>query len=287
LDAAVRSLGKASELRPSLPNAHMFRGIALFQMNSLDEAADQLHEEIKLQPKSTEALTWLGIIELQAGHPKQATVPFDQAGTLSQASPSVLYYEVRSHTLAAQESFRALAAIDGDSAYVHRAQAEIYSESHQPDKAIEEYQAAIKKAPSDPELYEAIGDEEQRVNHTAEAIKAYQSELALNPASSIALYNLGKIQVETADAAQGVSLLQRAAEAHAAPAPTLFYLGFGLAKLGKYEDAARSLEQSLASTPSELIRQRDLYELVRIYRRLDRKADLQRVLGSLNNLKSK
>ncbi|WP_263374217.1 tetratricopeptide repeat protein [Granulicella aggregans] len=287
LEDAVRSLSKASELNPSLPSAHMFDGIALFQMNSFDEAADQLRQEIKLQPKSTEALTWLGIIELQAGHPKQAAVPFDQAGTLSPASPSVLYYQVRAHTLAAQEAFRALAAIDGDSAYVHRAQAEIYSESHQPDKAIDEYQAAIKKAPRDPELYEALGDEEQRVSHTAEAVKAYQAELALNPDSSIALYNLGKIQVETADAAQGVALLQRAAEAHAAAAPTLFYLGFGLAKLGKYEEAAKSLEQSLASSPSEMIRQRDLYELVRVYQRLDRKADLQRALDSLKSLKNK
>jgi len=286
LEESAASLAKASELNPALPNAHLFRGIALFQRNSLEPAAKELHEELKLQPKSAEALTWLGIVELQAGEPKQAAATLDEAGTVKQADPSLLYYQVRAHTLAAQEAFRALFKMDGDSAFVHRAQAEIYSESQQPDKAIAEYQLALKKSPKDPELYEALGNEEQRVSHTAEAASAYQSELALVPHNPIALFNLGKIQVETGDAAQGVQLLQQAVEAHASPAPACFYLGFGLAKLGRDEDAARWLERSLASSPSDLIRQRDYYDLVRVYQRLGRKADSQRALDELKKLKS-
>ena len=162
-EEAQTSLAKASELQPSLLSAHMFRGIALFQMNSLDAAAKELNEEIELQPKSSEALTWLGIIELQAGKPKEATVPLDRAGVLSPKDQGILYYQVRAHTLAAQQAFRSLFEMDEDSAYVHRAQAEIFSESQQPDKAIAEYQAAIKKSPTNAELYEALGNEEQRI----------------------------------------------------------------------------------------------------------------------------
>jgi tetratricopeptide (TPR) repeat protein len=137
----------------------------------------------------------------------------------------------------------------------------------------------------DPELYEALGDEEQRVSHTAEAASAYQSEVALNPTSPVALFNLGKIQVETGDKTQGVALVERAVQAHAAPAPTLFFLGLGLAKLGRNEEAAPKLEQALASPPSDAIRQRDYFELVRVYQRLNRKEDSQRALQELNDLK--
>jgi tetratricopeptide (TPR) repeat protein len=286
LEESQASLAKASELNPSLPSAHMFRGIALFQMNSLEPAAKELHEELKLQPKSAEALTWLGIVELQAGEPKPAAAVLDQAGALKPADASLLYYQVRAHTLAAQEAFRALFKLDGDSAYVHRAQAEIYSESQQPDKAIAEYQLALKKSPQDPELYEALGNEEQRVSRTAEAASAYQSELALVPRNPIALFNLGKIKVETGDAGEGVLLLQKAMDAHANAAPTCFYLGFGLAKLGRDKEAVEWLERALASSPSDLIRQRDYYELVRVYQRLNRKADSERALEELKKLKA-
>jgi tetratricopeptide (TPR) repeat protein len=286
LEESEASLAKASELNPSILSAHMFRGIALFQMNSLEPAAKELHEELKLQPKSAEALTWLGIIELQAGEPKLAAAALDEAGTLKTADASLLYYQVRAHTLAAQEAFRALFKMDGDSAYVHRAQAEIYSESQQPDKAIAEYELALKKSPKDPELYEALGNEEQRVSHIAEARSAYQSELALVPHNPIALFNLGKIEVETGDAGRGVELLQQAMDAHASAAPTCFYLGFGLSKLGRYQEAAGWLERSLASSASDPIRQRDYFELVRVYQRLGRKADSQRALEELKRLKA-
>ena len=285
-DAAQSSLAKASELKPAILSAHMFRGIALFQMNSLEEAVAQLNDELKLQPESAEALTWLGIAELQAGKPDLAATALDRANALRPGDQNVLFYQVRAHMLAAQRAFREMFKIDPDSAFVHRAQAEIFVDSEQPDKAIVEYEAALKRTPSDPELYEALGDQEQKVSHTAEAIKAYQSELAINPTSAIALFNLGKIQVETGDVEQGVALLQRAVQAHASPAPTDFYLGLGLSKLGKNDDAAKWLERVLENSPSDLIKQRDYYELVRVYQRLNRKADSDRALEELKKLKA-
>jgi tetratricopeptide (TPR) repeat protein len=286
LDAAAQSLAKASELKPEIPSAHMFRGIALFEMNSFDAAIDQLKEEIKLQPKNSEALTWLGIIELQAGKPEEASAPLDEASALAPGDQNILAYQVRAHTLAAQQAFRTLYKINPDSWYVHRAQAEIDSEAHQPDKAIEEYKAAIKAKPGDPDLYEALADEEQKIGNSVDATNAYQTELTLHPNDPIALFNLGKIQVETGDPTQGVAYLRQAAEAHASPAPTDFYLGLGLSKLGENEEAATWLERVIGNSPSEFILQSDYYELVRVYQKLNRKADSQRALDELKKLKA-
>jgi superkiller protein 3 len=285
-DEAEATLAKASELNPSLPSAHMFRAIAFSQMNSVDKALTEIENELKLQPTNAEALTWEGIIELQEGRPKLAAEPLDRAGALRSGDQNILYYQVRAHTLAAQESFRALFKIDPDSAFVHRAQAEIYAESEQPDKAILEYQAALKRTPRDPELYEALGEQEQKVSHSEEAIQAYRSELAINPDSAIALFNLGKIQVETGHPEEGIALLKRALDAHAVAAPTDFYLGLGFSKIGNNEDAAKWLEASLASSPSDFLRQRSYYELVRVYQKLNRRADSEKALEELKRLKA-
>jgi Flp pilus assembly protein TadD len=286
LETAVQALTRASELKPTIPSAHMFRGIALFQINSVDAAVEQLKEEIKIQPNDTEALTWLGIIEIQAGRPEDACGPLDQAAKLNPSDQNVLFYQVRAHTLAAQRAFRSLYKINPDSWYVHRAQAEIDSEAHQPDKAIVEYKAAIKSRPGDPDLFEALADEEQKVGHPLDATNDYQTVLKLHPNDPIALFNLGKIQVETGDPAQGVAYLRQAADAHAAPAPTDFYLGLGLSKLGQNEEAAVWLERALTNSPSDFILQSDYYELVRVYQKLGRKDDSQRALDQLKRLKA-
>jgi tetratricopeptide (TPR) repeat protein len=285
-DQAKASLGKSIDLNPSLPGAHLFRGIVEVQLNTIETALADFETEVSLQPKNAEALTWLGIANLQAGKPQQAATAFDRAGALRPQDQSLLYYQVRAHTMAAQQSFRQLFKDDADSAFVHRAQAEIYVEAQQPDKAIEEYHAALKRSPNDPELYEALGDALQTINRTAEATVAYESELKINPRSAIALFNLGKIQVQTGDPAQGVEYLRRAVEAHASPAPTDFYLGFGLAKLGKNEEAAHWLEQVLENSPSDFILQSDCYELGRIYQKLGRSADAHKMLDELKKLKS-
>jgi tetratricopeptide (TPR) repeat protein len=108
--------------------------------------------------------------------------------------------------------------------------------------------------------------------------------LQIHPGDAAALYNLGKIEVQTGDAAKGVALLQQAMDAHAPPAPVSFYMGEGLAKLGRDAEAAQWLEKSLASDPSPFLRRGAWFELARVYRKLDRPADAQRALSEMKKL---
>jgi tetratricopeptide (TPR) repeat protein len=284
---AVEAIEKAVSLAPRLPGAHMFLGIAQYQRNQMDAAIASLQQEVAIQPENVEALTWLGIVELGAGHAQEAVGPLDRAAALSPNDPNVLDYRGRAHTQLAEESFRALTALDPDSWRVHRALGEIAVQSKQYEQAIAEYRKALEKQPNDPDLYEAIADCYQRLSRTDEAARAYEAQLQISPNSPIALYNLGKIQVQKGNAERGVTLLRKAVEAHALAAPTYYYLGLGLAQTGHPEEAAQWLEKCLDQAPSDFIRQGAYFQLTRVYQALHRKEDAQRVARLLQEFESR
>lgn len=283
---AAQALSKAIELNPQTPGAHMFLGIAQYQMNQLDAAITSLNQETALQPANPEALTWLGMAQLAAGHPELATGPLDRAFALSPKDANILDYRARAHTQVAQQCFQQLYALDPGSWHVHRALAEMFSASKQPEQAITEYKAALDEQPNNPDLYEALGNEYQRIGRTADAAKAYEQQLKLNPGNPIALFNLGKIHVDSDEPALGIPLLQQAIDAHASPAPALYYLGLGYSKSGQYQQAAEALEKSLASQPVPFVEQNAWYALVRVYQRLNRPADSQHALDEFKRLKA-
>ena len=168
--------------------------------------------------------------------------------------------------------------------YAPTALAEGLDASGQPEKAIAEYEAAIKKDPSNPDLYEALGDSNQKMGRIDAARAAYEEGLKFNPHSAIALYNVGRIDVERGKPEGGVTLLRQAEALHSSPAPTYFYLGLGLAELGQNAEAAQWLEKSLTSQPSPFIEQGAWYQLGRVYQKLNRRADAQHALDQLKQL---
>jgi tetratricopeptide (TPR) repeat protein len=286
LNTAVASLTRATELNPRLPGAHLFLGIAQYQLGNADQALGSLRTATEVQPRSSEAFLWLGIVLLHQEQPEQATVALDQALALSPKEPRVLYYAARAHMLTAQSEYRQLSQLDPNSALVHRGLAESEDMGGQPEKSIAEYELAVKQDPTNPDLYEALGEEDLKMSRRDAAQQAYEHALALNPFSVIALYNLGRIDVESGKPEQGVALLRKAASEHADAAPTDFYLGLGLSETGVNAEAAQWLEHCLASQPSEFIAQSAYYQLARVYKKLNRSADAQKALAELTRLKA-
>ena len=286
-EAASQALEHALQLDARLSGAHLFLGIAQYQTGQPEKALQSLQAELDLQPSNLEALMWMGIVQLDTGHPEEAASSLDQAVALDPANKEALYYTARAHRLLAEAAYKKLYALDPDSALLHRALAETFAEAGEPEKSIDEYKAAIRKEPKNPDLYEALGEQEQKLGRVDAATKTYEEALQLHPNSPIALYNLGMMQVKTGQAAAGVALLRRAAGAHSMPAPTDFYLGWGLAELGQNEEAARWLELALQNSPSPFIEQSAYYQLLRVYQKLNRKVEANHALDQLKQLKAK
>lgn len=283
---AAHALQQATDLNPTLGGAHLFLGIAQYQLGQTEASLKDLRAELDLHPDNPEALTWLGIVALNSGHPEEAAVALDHAASLQPRDPQVLYYDARAHAQVAEAMLKKLYQLDPDSALVHRALAEDLAGSGQPEKSIAEYEKALAKQPGSADLLEGMADQEQRLSRFDDATRAYQQELTLNPGSAVALYNLGKIDVEHGKAAEGIPLLRKARALQDHPAPADFYLGFGLAELGQNEEAARWLEESLANQPSSFIEQSAYFQLARVYQRLGRHADAEQAINKLKELKA-
>lgn len=285
-EPAAAALSKAASLNPHLGGAHLFLGIAEDQTGHSGKAIEDVQTELRLSPDSVEGATWLTIMLLAANRAKEAIPVVDHAVSLSQNDPQLLYLQARVHGIVVESALRGLYKIDPDSALVHRARAESFASGGEAEKAVTEFELAVKKTPESPELYEELGEQDQKLARFDAARVAYKKELELNPKSGVALFNLGKIDVERGEPSAGIELLRQAEAARVDGAPADFYLGLGLAESGHDQEAVQRLEQALTKQPTPFIEQGTLFQLGRVYQRLGRKEDAQRVLAKWQQLKA-
>jgi len=285
-EEASNSLLEAIARNPEAQGANLFLGIAYTQMHHVDESLAALRREIELNPKNAQAQMWLGVVELQAGHPEKATEPLDRAAELSPDDLNILEYRGQAHSDVAHDSYARMAAIDPNSWHVHKVQAQLYAMQNLHKESIAEFLAAIKIAPNNSDLYEELGNEYRKAGSLDLAQQAYQKELELSPNNPIAMYNLGKIDIETNEAGEGLALLQKVVTNYANVPATYFYLGLGDFETGKTNEAVSALEKARAMHPEADLAPRVEYELSRVYRKLGRVAESDQAVREYTRLKA-
>lgn len=282
---AIESLQRALSINPHLESGHMFLGVFLHQTGRDDEAIGQLQQELMQSPKSQETLSWLGIVELASGHPELATGPFDAASELAPDDLTLLEYRGRAHSQVASNSYNRMAKINPDSWQVHKVRAELLVSEGKDREALTEYQAALNRNKSNPEVYEGIGDAYRRLNELESAQHAYTQELMLAPRNPIAMYNLGSTDIDRGDFAAGVPLLEDMLKDYTASPTAAYYLGRGLAESNHDSEAVTWLEHTAQSDPKGEVGKRSYYELSRLYRKMHRPEDATRTLAAYNRLR--
>ena len=284
LPDAVASLQKALVLNQRIPAGHMFLGITYYHMGRFDDARTALQQEIELNSGNAEALLWLGITELAAGHPEKAVAPLDRAAELAPKDINILDYRGRAHLLVSKNSYAQMYALDPNSWRMHRLSAQIYSEANQHKEAIREFEAAVKLSPTQPDLYEELGDEYRKDNNLEMAAATYRKELELTPRNPVAFYDLGSTLVEQGKSQTGVPLLKEAVKILGGPTVADYYLGRGLADLGMYQEAADHLEKATKVVPQDEVARRAFYKLAQVYRKIQRPADAQNAIVQFQKL---
>jgi tetratricopeptide (TPR) repeat protein len=284
-DAAVE-IESAVRLNPEMPGSHMFLGVCEYQMHRLDDARLALQKEVELDSKNAAAFMWLGVVELAAGRPEQAVGPLDLAADLSPKDLTILDYRGQAHNQVAKNSYSRMFQLDPNSWHVHRLQAQLYADEDRHKEAIAEYRSAILSEPRNSDLYEALGEEYRKTSQLPLAHEAYAKELELSPGNGVAMYNLGMIDIEQDNAKDGVPLLEQVVKFYADAPVAKYYLGRGLARLGRNDEAVRVLREAAQEASSGEVAKRSFYELSHLYRAMKRPADAQEALNHYLKLKA-
>lgn len=282
---AIATLQAALKLKPRLHGANLFLGIAEFRLNHLDKAAAAVNKETASYPRDAAAWMWLGVVRLAQDRPEDAAEALDKAAKLKPDDQDTLYHRGRAHLLVSKNSYAQMFKVDPNSWRVHRVLAQANAEAERHLEAINEYQAAIKLAPTQPGLHEELGTEYRAVNQIAQAEQAFRQELELDPYNVLATYKLGAIEVEKGDGAKGKELIETAQKEK----PNLVHLDYNLGRaemlLGNDPAAADHFERAVKTDTDPDVVEQAWFQLGTAYRRLHRMDEARNAMATYQRLK--
>jgi tetratricopeptide (TPR) repeat protein len=232
LKAAIEDLRASVEIEPNLPSRLRLAG-ALAAAKRYDEAVSLYRQVLQDEPSNNEARTDLAAVMIESGKGAEAVA---QLESLIKAEPN-------------RADLRAQLA-------------ELYLPA-QPEKALEQYQAAAKIEPSQLAHQIGVAASLVKLGRFQEAAGVSRQALAQNPKEDIAYFartNLATALFKLDDfqnaASEYIRIFdyQRKRGDRKRTAITLYFLGICFDKLGDYEQALKAYEQfmALASADNQL-----------------------------------
>ena len=285
-DEAIASFSKALTLKPRLRGANLFEGIAEFRLNHLDRAVTAIKKEATNNPSDANAWMWLGVVRLAQERPEEAIDALDKAAKLAPDNVDILYHRGRAHLLVSKDSYGKMFQKDPGSWRVHQVIAQANSEADRHTDAVNEYQEAIKLAPTQPGLHEELGSEYRSLGKVEEAEQSFRCELEIDPNDILARYKLGVLLVEKGDAANGKELIEAALRDRPGLIHSDYNLGRAEMLLGDDASAAQHFERATVAPGSDPeVVQQAWYQLGTVYRRQHKMPEAQKAMAMFQKLK--
>jgi tetratricopeptide (TPR) repeat protein len=173
--------------------------------------------------------------------------------------------------------------LDQDSYRAHQLRAQMFEESNNDEKAIEEYREVLKRQPKLQNIHFAIGSLYWKDEHLEDAEQELELELKANPDHPQALYELGDIYASTGHPAEAEKYLLQSVKLQ----PDLLQARYALEKIytesGRYD---KSLAQLRAALQLNTDQPTAHYRLAVVYRKLGRQQEAERELALFDRSKT-
>lgn len=193
-DAAIKDCNEAIRLDPKLVSAYGRRADAALQKNDLDQAQRDSDEAVRLDPKFAHARLQRGYILAQKGAMGAAEKEWEEALRLAPKSAPL-------HASLGDAYYR---RGDNDRAIQYLTKAKALGTLNQ------QQLAAVRISLSS--AYHARGNQFARKGETDKAIKEWQEAVRTNPQDALSLFELGKAYADQGDARMAVMCLTPAIE---------------------------------------------------------------------------
>jgi tetratricopeptide (TPR) repeat protein len=276
---AVPLYRKALALKPGMPGLRLNLGLALFKSGALKESIQVFTPLLKNEPASSLAaqrLTALiGIAHYGLGE-LAAAVPYLKSAAIS--DPQNLQFRLLlAHSCLATRQFqcvldvyREILTLNAESAEADMLAGEAYDEMRNHAAAIEQFRAAVKADPKEPNVHFGLGYLLWSQNQFEEAAKEFQAELVNVPRSAQALAFLADSDMQLNQQATALPLIEQAIQIDPKLGRAHLDLGILYADSGRREDAIREFQLAAKLVPDD---SNPHWRLARLYQSMGRKED--------------
>jgi putative PEP-CTERM system TPR-repeat lipoprotein len=248
---AIEALNKALQLQPEYPEAQAALGQLLVGQGNGDKALLLARALQRQQAKNPAGYLLEGDAQLLLKQPAAAAEAYDKALALARSTPVMikLHQALAGSGKAAQADAR---LADWRRRYPDDMQAALFAGEvalarGQAAQAVAEFESVLKRAPNDPVALNNLAWSYFQA-HDQRALATAEKALKAAPDNATVMDTAGWILVEQGDAARGVELLRKAAQAAPAAADVRLHLAKALVKANDRSGARRELESMLASS---------------------------------------
>jgi tetratricopeptide (TPR) repeat protein len=227
--------------------AYLQQGQRLHAAGRLAEAEQIYRRIIAAAPNHADAIHMLGMLALQAGHPRPALELIDRAIGLK---PSAAAYHVsRANALLALRqpddaatACRTALRFRPNLAEAHQTLGHALTDSRRGEEAVAAYREALRLNPGLPDLHNSLGVALRYANRLEEAAVQLREAQRRAPGDPGVLANLSGVLKELGDFAGAETLLRDALRRHPANAVLRYNLGLLLLLTGRFDEGWSGFE---------------------------------------------
>jgi tetratricopeptide (TPR) repeat protein len=289
---AVPALREAIRLKPGLPKVASLLGMSLSELGRYEEA---LPEVTKAFSQSTDTvLRRMAGLHLQRiytglGRDQDAVDVSLRLSRLYPDDPEILYHSGRLFANFAYLQTMRLATVAPDSVWLHQAAGEANESQGLHDAALREYRQVLETAPKRPgirfrigRVYLARAAGEASSPDVAEARKAFDAELAIDPTNANAAYELAEMHRKAGELEEARGLFEQALTHYSTFEQAQVGLGRTLIALGRPADAVPHLQAAVKADPDSEVA---WYQLGLAHRALGHAAEQEKALAEFNRVR--
>ena len=287
---AVPLYRKALALNPAMPGLRMNLGLALFKAGDLKEAIQTFDRLLKSQPPSSpdaQRLTILiGLAHYGLGEYRK-TVPYLKQATTS--DPQNLPFRlVLAHSCLASKQFQCvldvyqeILLLNAESAEADMLAGEALDEMNDRVGATQQFRAAVKADPKEPNVHFGLGYLLWVQSQYAEAAQEFQAELANVPNHVQAMVYLADTNMKMNHPEVALPLIQKAIRLD--PEIELAHLDLGIlyADAGRRDDALREFKVAAKLSPNDV---NPHWRLARLYQAMGKKDEANTEFAKTSSL---
>jgi tetratricopeptide (TPR) repeat protein len=254
LDEANRMVTAVLSRQSTLPEAHNMKGLVLLLQKHSDAARREFSRALELRPDYITPRLYLAVLARAANDYTRAAAEYKALTEIAPRLPAGYLGEAESQMLLRHEAeglktLEEWKTADPKSLLPYHVLANVNLSDHQPQKAIQQLQAALAKSPHDSTTLTILGTAYAASGDLRSATAQYEAALAANSANTDAAIRLGGIEAGTGQTDRALAHFRGALKADPNNLVACNNVAWLLADKGKDLDEASRL--------AELVTRRD------------------------------